>query len=168
MAGLLRSVVLVALVFAGGTASAGGPSRDFTGLMPGDFFDFEGPCDFPVRIEIVHNNEYTLTFSPDEAGTTRQLVNGRFVVSVTNLDSGASLSLNVSGPGEYLYFADGSILFTGDGPWLIFFFPGQRGPGTPGALFVNDGRIVLHTDPLGTQTVLEQVGTQEDVCAALE
>jgi hypothetical protein len=165
---LLRSFVLAVIVASGGTASAGGPVREFTGLVPGDNFDFEGVCeDFTVNLLIVENNEYTITFAPNAAGTTRQLVEGRFVVAFTNLASGSSVTRNVSGPGEYLYHADGSVDFRGSGAWAIFFFPEQRGPGTPGALFVNYGQIVLHTDPFGIQTVVSQVGTQEDLCATL-
>ena len=44
----------------------------------------------------------------------------------------------------------------------------SAGPGTPGALFVNTGLIALHTDPSGIQTVSEQIGTQEDLCAVLQ
>jgi len=165
---LLRSLFLAALILAGGTASAGGPVREFTGLVPGDNFDLDGVCDgFVVNILIVTNNEYTITFAPDASGTTRQLVQGRFIVTFTNLETGRSATRNVSGPGEYRYLADGSVDFRGSGRWAIFFFPGMRGEGTPGALFVNNGLIVLHTDPDGIQSVVEQVGSQEDLCATL-
>jgi hypothetical protein len=166
--GLLRILVLTTLVFAGGTASAGGPVREFTGLVPGDNFDLPELCDgSTVNILIVTNNEYTLTFAPDAAGTTRQLVQGTFVVTFTNLANGQSATRNVSGPGEYRYHADGSVDFRGSGPWAILFFPDQRGEGTPGALFINYGVIELHTDPGGIQSITEQVGTQEDLCATL-
>jgi len=165
---MLRSLVLAVIIASGGTASAGGPVREFTGLVPGDNFDFEGVCaDFDVNLWIVENNEYTITFPTNAAGTTRQLVQGRFVVAFTNLTSRTSVTRNVSGPGEYLYGADGSVDFRGSGAWAIFFFPDQRGPGTPGALFVNHGEIVLHTDPSGIQEVVSQIGTQEDLCATL-
>lgn len=168
---LLGSLVFAVPVLFAGVASAGGPIREFTGLVPGDNFDLGGPGDvcegFTVNILIVENNEYTITFAPDAAGTVRQLVQGRFVVAFTNVESGSSVTRNVSGPGEYLYHSDGSVDFRGSGAWAIFFFVDQRGPGTPGALFVNYGKIVLHTDPDGIQTVVEQVGTQEDLCATL-
>jgi len=167
---MIRGWLIVAVVIvSAGTASAGGPVRAFTGLVPGDNFDFPGVCeDFDVNILIVENNEYTLTFAPDAAGTTRQLVEGRFVVTFTNLTSGSAATRNVSGPGEYRYLSDGSIDFTGSGPWAIFFFPDQRGEGTPGALFINYGLIALHTDgATGIQSISSQVGTQEDLCATL-
>ncbi len=167
---LRRSLVVVVLIFGASPALAGGgPARDFTGLQSGDTFALpDGVCPFPVEITIVVNKEYTLTFNPDAAGTIRQLVNGRFVVAFTNTSIGDSVIRNVSGPGEYLYFTNGSVDFTGNGVWAIFFAPGQRGPGTPGALFVNTGKIALHTDPSGIQTVSQQIGTQEDLCAVLQ
>lgn len=168
---LRRSLIIAVLVFgASQVLAGGGPSRDFTGLQPGDTFPLpDGVCAFPVEVTIVVNKEYTLTFKPDAAGTIRQLVSGRFVIAFTNLSNDHSVIRDVSGPGEYLYFIDGSVDFTGNGIWAIFFPPDQRGPGTPGALFVNTGKIASHTDPGGTpQAVTQQLGTQEDLCATLQ
>jgi hypothetical protein len=165
---VVRAGVAVAVVVASaGTASAGGPLREFTGLVPGDNFDLPVCEGFDVNVLIVQNGEYTLTFDPDAAGTTRQLVDGRFVVTFTNVSTGTAVTRNVSGPGEYRYLADGSVDFSGSGPWAIFFFQDQRGDGTPPALFINYGLIELHTDPGGVQSIVNQVGTQEDLCATL-
>ena len=164
------SLVLLALVFGANPALAGGgPVRDFTGLQPGDTFPLpDGVCAFPVVMTIVVNKEYTLTFNPDAVGTIRQLESGRLVVALTNTSTDESVIRNISGPGKFLYFTDGSIDLAMSGAWGIFFAPDQRGPGTPGALFVNTGKMAVHTDPSGIQTVSQQHGSQEDLCAALE
>jgi hypothetical protein len=137
--------------------------------------DLQGVCDFPVRLEVLVNKEYTLTFPTDADGTTRQLVNGRLVIRFTNLLTSTSVTRNVSGPGETLFYPNDSnpLTFpntlTARGAWAIFFFPDVLGPGTPGALFINHGLIVIHTEADGFhQSVLNQVGTQEDLCAALD
>jgi hypothetical protein len=120
-------------------------------------------------LEVLVNKEYTLTFPPDADGTTRQLVNGRLVIRFTNLNTSASVTRNVSGPGETLFYPDGSNTLTAEGAWAIFFFPEALGPGTPGALFINHGMIVIHTEADAFhQTVLNQVGTQENLCAVLD
>jgi len=168
---LQRSLLVVAVVLVASPALAGpGPSREFAGAPPGTTFSLlAGVCAFPVSITIVVNDEYSLTFNPDASGATRQLWSGRFVAAFTNDDSGLSVIRNVSGPGEYVFYSDNSVDFTGNGVWAILFVPGQRGPETPGALFVNQGKIVLHTDSDEFhQTVVAQVGTQEDLCAVLE
>ena len=53
------------------------------------------------------------------------------------------------------------------GPWLIWFFPGNLGPGSPGQLLVNNGNLVqtFHAD--GRITIDKQTGSQTDICAAL-
>jgi hypothetical protein len=76
---------------------------------------------------------------------------------------------NVSGPGETLFYPDKTNTLSAQGAWAIFFVPDARGEGTPGALFVNHGLIVIHTEPDAFhQSVLQQVGTQEDLCAVLD
>ncbi len=113
-------------------------------------------------IETTANKEFIKTFS-----NGRQLINGAFRARVTNLDSGASLDLNIPGPGGVTENADGSVTLKSHGPWLIWFFPGDLGPGSPGQLFVNNGNLVqtFHAD--GRVTVDKQTGSQTDICAAL-
>ena len=69
---------------------------------------------------------------------------------------------NVSGPGT-ITFAD--LLFVGRGSQLFFFFPDELGPGTPGSMFINRGRVVEY---LGEpRKIVSQSGVQEDLCATL-
>jgi hypothetical protein len=178
---LFRSLVIVALMFAGGRASAGGPLRTplGEGLPPGTVIPLGiGPCAFPVALTIVTNQEIDTKFPANPtAQTQRHLVTGNLVVAFTNEDSLTTVTRDVSGPGRYIYSTDPancggptgcSFHLSAWGTWAFFFFPDQRGLGTPGALFINNGFIFESQDPAGIQTVLTQVGTQEDLCAALE
>src|SRR5262245_22066175 len=163
----LSAAALALTLLVAQPTSASGPVRDPLVFPPS--FPIEGVCDFTVQVDILENKEYTKTFDPDAAGTVRQLTNGRLVLRFTNLVTLASVTRNVSGPGETLIFADGSNTLTATGAWLMFFFPGVLGAGTPGTLFINHGQIVLHTKaglPF-SQSILKQTGTQEDLCALL-
>ena len=164
----LSAAALALILLAAHPASADGPVRVPLVFSPPSF-PINGVCDFDVQADILENKEYTKTFAADAAGTVRQLTNGRLVIRLTNLVSHASVTRNISGPGETLIFADGSNTLTATGAWLMFFFPGVLGAGTPGTLFINHGQIVLHTEaglPF-RQSILKQTGTQEDLCAVL-
>jgi hypothetical protein len=96
------------------------------------------------------------------------IVQGHLVVELTNVETGASITRNISGPGVFTFGSDGSTTLTAWGQWSFFFFPDQLGPDAPGSLVLNRGRTVLLIDADGFhQTILSRTGTQEDLCAAL-
>ena len=144
-------------------ASAGPPERE---EVPDEAFeDFTidaGPCDFDVAIHVVAHDLHTITFFDDQGNPVREITEGRLVVQMTNADTLNSVVRNVSGP-AFFTFEDSIRVATG--PALFWFFPDERGDGSPGAFFINYGRIVQH---LGATTeTLSQTGTQEDLCATL-
>jgi len=153
---ILLGVVLVLLLAP--AASADKPVREF---LPAGDFTLTGVCAFPVGIEVTTNKEFITTFSDG-----RQLITGAFKVRVTNLDSDESLDLNISGPGVITENSDGSVTLEAHGPWMIWFFPGDLGPGSPGRLFVNNGNFVETFSAAGL-TIDKQTGSQQDICAAL-
>ena len=153
---ILLGVVLSLLLAP--AASAEKPAREF---LPAEDFTLTGVCTFPVREEVTTNNEFITTFTDG-----RQLITGSFRVRATNLDSGKALDLNISGPGVITENSDGSVTLDAHGSWLIWFFPGDLGPGSPGQLFVNNGHFVETFSSTGL-TVDKQAGSQQDICAAL-
>ena len=153
---ILLGVVLALL--SAPAASADKPVREF---LPAGDFTLTGVCPFPVGVEVITNNEFITTFSDG-----RQLVTGTLKVRATNLDSDESLDLNISGPGVITENSDGSVTIEAHGSWLLWFFPGDLGPGSPGRLFVNNGHFVQTFSSAGV-TIDRQTGSQEDLCAAL-
>jgi hypothetical protein len=77
-------------VLAAGAASAGQPARE---PLFSEGFDLPNNCSFPVFIEVTANKEY-VTFFQDG----RIQITGKLFVAVTNVDSGESIDLNISGP----------------------------------------------------------------------
>ena len=67
-------------------------------------FTLEGVCSFDVLQEVTTNKEFIKTFADG-----RQLITGAFRVRVTNLDTDASLDLNIPGPGRVTENSDGSV-----------------------------------------------------------
>jgi hypothetical protein len=150
--------VVLALLLAP-AASADKPVRE---PLPAPDITLEGVCSFDVLIEATTNKEFIKTFADG-----RQLITGAFRVRVTNLDTDASVDLNIPGPGRVIENADGSVTLESHGPWLIWFLEGDLGPGSPGQLFVNNGNLVQTFHPDGRVTIDKQTGSQTDICAAL-
>jgi hypothetical protein len=151
-------VVVLALLLVPAT-SASKPVRE---PLPAADFTLEDVCSFDVLLEVTTNKEFITTFS-----NGRQLITGAFRVRVTNVESDESLDLNIPGPGALTENADGSLTLESHGPWLLWFFPGDLGPGSPGQLFVNNGNFVQTFQPGGAVMIDKQTGTQTDICAAL-
>jgi hypothetical protein len=144
-------LALVALI-AVPVGAADKPTREFA-PAPSEFTLDASICGFDVLVEVLRNKQYAITFSN---GMTT--VVGALSVRLTNLDEPTqSIVLNIPGPG----FLDESGL-TATGPWLFFFFPGDLGPGSPGALAYTVGRVRL--DDSGFHLL---AGRQVDLCAAL-
>ena len=155
-------VVLLSVVLALLFTSAASADKPIKEPLPAEDLTLEDVCSFDVLVEITVNKEFIKTFS-----NGRQLITGAFRARVTNLDSEASLDLNIPGPGAFVENPDGSATLISHGPWLLWFFPGDLGPGSPGQLFVNNGNFVqtFHAD--GRVTIDKQTGSQTDICAAV-
>ena len=161
-----RAIALlpVLVLFLLGTASparAARPTRE-----PAPDFDFQfaagDACPFAIGGTTTENNEYITTFFDHDGNITKQISSGLFVEQMTNLDTGASITRNISGPGVYTFAEDGTVTLYASGTWLFVTVPGGPSP-----VYINSGREVDEISPQGEITVLKQVGTQEDVCATL-
>ena len=122
-----------------------------------------GGCGFP-SIVLLQNNESGKIFS-----------NGTFAVSgvlkarLTNSNTGKSVDLNISGGGTIVPRSDGTALLTSHGPALVFFLPGQLGPGSSGALLFVHGRFMEVLDQNGNPVpgTFTSTGSVEDLCPTL-
>lgn len=111
--------------------------------------------DFPVRVAETTNRGTAKIFSDGSV-----IITGTLNVAVTNLETGKTISLNISGPA--MFSSDGSTL-VGVGKWLFFGeagFLGRPGP----TLETFDGRFTID---LGTVTFVRRTGTVGELCAAL-
>jgi len=94
-----------------------------------------------------------------------QIITGRLVVEFTNLSTGESIVLNISGP---VFTAVGSSTSLLSGSSVIFYFPGDLGPGTPGALLLTHGPVLGTFGPTGSLVSLAQTSASAiDLCARL-
>ncbi len=121
-------------------------------------------CEFDLLFEDILNTSHSLTFPAADDGTQRVMFGGRIVLRLTNLETGASRVYNASGPGTFTI--GDSLIVTGQGPWLLYFFEGDAdGPGvwyTRGKIRIEadleTGQISSANRPANTIDVCEQLG----------
>jgi|KBSMisStandDraft_5_1062788.scaffolds.fasta_scaffold431394_2 hypothetical protein len=133
-------------------AAADPPTRTFSpsGPFSGSF------CPgFDVLVTPVVNREYSIAFSNGAIITT-----GRFVAQLTNLSSGTSIVVNVSGPG---FLSDDGVSFTLRGATLVLDTGGFLYPGSPPATQLLSGQLAFD----GLTGNVSETGRIRDLCVAL-
>ena len=130
----------------------------------------EGICSFDVELTVVRQNEFIIheTLAPD--GTIYLQYAGNLVVQVTNVETGKSLTYNISGPGTF-WQNEAAGTFGGQlyGPNLLWTAP-ENLPDAPAgvpALSYTTGPVSFAVDASGKTTSYSHRGRTTDVCAAL-
>jgi hypothetical protein len=132
-------------------------------------FDAGQACDFTLQIAGSGGHGLTDRAFFDKNGNLRlYLINAGsgMALTFTNLDTGASLSLDSTGSVETLTpNADGSMTLVAMGHNVIIMFPTDSPPGPSTTLYV--GRVVISVGDNSTFTLQRTSGTATDICAAL-
>ena len=151
---VLTLCALATLVMAAGASAAPNPN---SGRVPVEIppdIPVTDVCPFPVAIHVDINKEFS---KEHQNGVT--IITGRLVVTITNTETGASVTYNISGP-VHITSQDGLETQVFLGRSLLF---------TPDiGMLVTSGRAVTTFNPeTGEFTLLSHQGHTEDVCAAL-
>jgi hypothetical protein len=149
------------------SAANGKPTRI---AITNDQQSFDAPagwaCSFELAVTPVSNNQYVKTYPADANGDVRELINGALKEQLTNVDTGKSIIVNVSGPATETVHTDGSAVLTIGGSILVSFLApfNPRGPAT----YIYTGHTVLSFDTEGVLTLVSTTDNKPfDVCAAL-
>jgi hypothetical protein len=118
-------------------------------------------CGFPVRIE---TTGYAVRITwIDADGNTRGIEAApQARQTLTNLDTGQSIKINIAGPDQFTFNADGTFTFAGTGTWSWVVNVDTDEPG----LFLTEGRFVAQVDSAGNFS-FTRVGNMVDLCAQL-
>jgi hypothetical protein len=85
-------------------------------------------------------------------------------VEVTNVETGESMVVKVSGPGRFVPQEDGSLIITGGGHWLLF--ATATDPGGPG-MWYTTGPVGVSIGPDGLPASFDIGRDAVDLCEAL-
>lgn len=149
-------VTLAALIAGPSAQAAPFPER----VLVDDQFTTDA-CGFPVE---VHITGFAIILEwPNEDGGFRFFAAGpQIKATLTNLDTGETITVNIAGPTFVTENADGSFTFVGTGTWLRSTNPETGEPG----LFQSAGRFGVTVDAEGNETFFE-VGRFVDLCPKL-
>ena len=158
---LFLSTIFIALAVAP-TATANRPTREII-PAPEDMV-ITDQCAFPV-LGHIEGSEIDTTFT-DRAGNPVKLI-GVFpgnTVTLTNLDTGTSVTLGATGSFQLRVERDGSAIamVTGQGAWPT----GNPVTGEPG-IWYQSGRVSATFDAEGNMTSVSNSGTLVNLCAQL-
>lgn len=117
-------------------------------LPAGPFCPWEGLVTFPL------NREVATTFFNADGTIARVVITGALRVTVTNVDNGESVTLNIPG---VLVTVNDVVTYTGRN----IIFPVE------GSLDLVAGRVVVTVDSEGFQHPVEVAGLSIDVCTLL-
>jgi hypothetical protein len=162
---LAVGLVLVVGVLCPATAGAARP-------VPALTFDrtLKGICPFDVQLTVVRQNEFIIHETVASDGTIYDQYAGNLVVEVTNVETGKSLTYNISGPGTFWHNpTTGTLGGQLYGPNLLWTTP-ENLPDEPAGvptLSYTTGPVSFTGDASGKTTFYSHRGTTTDVCAAL-
>jgi hypothetical protein len=151
---LCGAVALAAAALLAPSAAAEKPIKE---PLPSQNITAQFCPDFQVEIATTANKEVIHIFSSGVA-----LITGVLKVEVTNVETGKTVALNISGPGKIS--ADGSTI-SAHGTWLLYGEAGQL-PGPGPGMFLATGHTTLQVSPTGIESMSTR-GTVQDVCALL-
>ncbi|HYV22193.1 MAG TPA: hypothetical protein VEN31_06025 [Candidatus Bathyarchaeia archaeon] len=151
--------VAIAFVLGGQTAYGAAPMR-IVQLPVHDTIPAGAVCPFAVAVDSVTINEKATVWSGG-----RVILTGNSVERITNLATGKSVVVNVSGPFT-LTSAGGVDTFMATGRNLFGLRSGDLGPGQPGALLLTTGLVIFTQSPSGV-TFTHVGGTTENLCQTL-
>jgi hypothetical protein len=159
LSGVLLSLLFGSLVAQ--TALADGPSRDPAPPPPGTVISLtSGECSFPVDLLVLTNREYTLTFA-----SGAQIVTGQLSVRATNVTTGSSVDLNISGP---LFTSVGGSTLQLSGSSLLFLPAGATSANSPGVLWLTRGPVLIDlSGQFLTFRLIAADSSVTDLCAVL-
>ena len=158
---VISCVTLSLFGFMGAPASADPPTREFSPVedstIPSEFACGTGD----VLIHIVENNEFATTRT-DRDGVEHTHISGVLKVTYSNLATGKSVPMNISGPGTLTFDGDTlDLVGSGNSAWSWF-------DNLPNQILYTTGRYHAIIDLANnTLTFLEQPARTENICSQL-
>jgi hypothetical protein len=165
---VICSLAVIGLVVLGAApAGADKPVRTQPGPNPDQVIT--EVCPFPVLLHDVVNTGVITDFFDQDGNLVMSTFTGRLVAEVSRLDAQGNpletITRNISGPGMETFDESGSTL-TGNGPWSVFFFPGELTEFPDGFIWFTTGQFVLRFEDTGEITMVKEP-KHEDVCELL-
>jgi hypothetical protein len=168
-AGLLAVALFLTGLLSAAPAGAQPPPPPVPLPTP-DPIELEGFCDGFTAVITFTTVDQRIIQETRSDGTTTLLITGHAQTTVTNKDTGESVTYNTSGPGTLVFYPDGAFSIDAAGPNLLWTAPENLAnfPDVP-TISYTTGHVTVEVDASGQTTSYTLAGgeRQEDVCAVL-
>jgi len=158
---LLLALIVVALAFASKVAAV--PPTIIQLPNPGEVVSED--CGFPVLIAFPRFNGTTRTFTDQNGDFVKEVDTGVIIATLTNLDTGKRVTVNISGPFEFRLHSDGSETESLVGPYLFIF--GALSDVVGSGIVYHTGLIRVELDTAGNVTSIKEQGHTVNLCSQL-
>ena len=123
-------------------------------------------CGFPIHLGVVYDREWVeQTDNPD--GSTTMRVAGPLINSLTNMNTGATITYDNGGPGTLTRYPDGHVTFDFRGHSMAWIRAEHQARLAKPALRLTVGHVVGTQDTSGNIVELSSTGRTVDGCALL-
>lgn len=156
---LISLITLTTFILVTAGPAAAVPPKHEPVPTPDDFIISE--CGFDLLLHVLVNKEILTTFYDQEGNVVRQHISGALKIRLTNVGTGESQDLNISGPGTYTFPPDGSVQLVGTGGWLNVF------SNRPGEVLFTQGRFEATFTPEGEVILTDPAPNETDMCDVL-
>lgn len=124
-----------------------------------------GYCGFGILAEPERSHNFILERTVLADGTRIDETRGQLIRILTNMVTGKSIRVNISGPGRGTYYPDRSYLIEGSGPWIMF-IPRRFNYNAP-VVTITSGKFTYAYNPNNDSLQWSSRGALRDVCAEL-
>jgi hypothetical protein len=123
-------------------------------------------CGFDVRLDLV-NKETQTSFFDNNGNLVKQVISGSSFGTFTNLSSGNTINVDLSGPAQITFNPERSITISADGPQGFVVPLLGLGVVPLTQFWVGSGHVIYNISPTTGITLVSKVGSFQDVCPML-
>jgi hypothetical protein len=157
---LISLVTLVVFIFVTAGPAAAVPPTHEPVPTPDDFIVSD--CGFDLLFHAIAWRLEITTYFDQEGNIVRLHTSGAAKIRLTNVGTGESEDLNISGPGTYTFPPDGSVLLVGTGKWIYWGLSNR-----PGEVLFTSGRFEVITTPEGEAILTDPAPNETNMCDVL-
>jgi hypothetical protein len=157
---LISSTILAALILGAALPARAVPPIHFP--FPTSDILITGDCDFDIQTHVTMDKARSTVFFDRDGNVVRQNVTGVLKETVTNVETGETMSLNLSGHATFYFNEDGSIDLVGEGQWLLFNIANR-----PGETLFTQGHFTAVIEPNGALLITDPAPRETNLCETL-
>lgn len=157
---LISLIALTTFLLVSAVPAAAVPPKHEQVPLPDDFVISD--CGFDLLFHVLEWKLKSTTYFDKDGNVIRQHDSGTVKIRLTNVGTGESQDLNISGPATFTFPPDGSVHLVGTGGWLNWGITNR-----PGEVLFTKGRFEMTFTPEGESLLTDPAPNETDMCDVL-